>query len=216
MASTESRESRVSLLLNDDPPTLPTTLWHDTFVWRAVHCFSFLFGGTSFIGGTVALYYTSPAAGLASAILYTVGSLGCLAVDVQELLTFRASPCSLRVNMAASACGSFAYVVGSVFFIPSLLNSCPDVGALGFEVGSGVIALSQSAKVARLLLERAALSAIFVEAGAGVGAIFFLVGTLLLPTAPLSLVLALWLAGSGGFSIGGLALGFRHFVLGVT
>jgi hypothetical protein len=215
MAPTETGDARVSLLVNDDPPTPPTAL-HDTLAWRALHCFSFLLGGVTFIGGTVALYYTSPAAGLASAILYTVGSLGFLAVDVQEFLTFRSSSCNLRANIGASACGSSAYVLGSVFFIPSLLSSCPNVGAVGFEVGSGVIAISQSAKVARLLFERSALSAIMVEAGACVGAIFFLVGTLLLPTAPLPTVLALWLAGSGGFTIGGLALGFRHFLLGVT
>ena len=135
---------------------------------------------------------------------------------MQESLTFTREPLGLRLNLLASAVGSFCYVVGSVFFVPALLASAPSAGPLGFDVGSAIIAASQAVKTARLLRARADLSAVVVEAGAGVGAACFLGGTLVIFTAPLNVVLAVWLAGSVFFTLGGFALAYRHFVLRVT
>ena len=198
---------------SSDKPTASDVGLRSPFIWRFAHAFGFVLGGITFIGGTSILYYTSySSAAFVSALLYTIGSLGFLSVDVLEFFTFT-SPLTLRLNILASACGSFAYVLGSVGFFPSIISaSGAALGIYGFEIGSGAIALSQLFKVRRLLVERADTSSLLVETGAGIGASFFLVGTCLVDY-NYQLVLALWLVGSFAFTIGGLSLSFRHFVL---
>lgn len=187
-----------------------------SFLWRATHAFGFVLGGTTFIGGTAILYCSScSAAAFVSALLYTIGSFGFLSVDVLEFFTFTSLP--LRLNILASAVGSSAYVLGSIGFFPSVMSASPPgtaLGVFGFEIGSGVIALSQFFKVRRLLVGRADASSLLVEAGAGVGASFFLVGTCLIDY-NYQLVLNLWILGSIAFTVGGLALSYRHFALNV-
>jgi len=188
----------------------------DSPLWRAFHAGNFLLGGVTFFAGTLALFSPTAGAAIASVALYTIGSIGFLSVDVQEFFTFTRAPLDLRANIAASATGSAFYVAGSVCFAPAIVATAPSAGALGFIVGSAVIASSQLAKVARLAHARADASAVAVEACAGVGAALFLAGTLVLPTAPLTVVLVVWLAGSLSFTAGGVALAFRHFWLCVT
>lgn len=212
----------------------------DTVAWRAVHAGAFGVGGVTFVAGTAALYASppTPSSAYASAVLYTVGSLGFLAVDVQELVTYAASPWPLRANIGMSAAGSTLYVLGSLGFLPPLFAAAPAVGAWGFIGGSALIGVSQAWKTARLAASGpggrgppslAALAAsadtataVGVEAGAGVGAACFLVGTAMFACDTSGVgpwwggVLALWMAGSVAFTAGACFLAWRHFVMRVT
>ena len=214
----------------DTPLLLPATKQdadavrpEDTPAWRAVHAFNFLLGGTTFCAGTAALLppQQNTLLATASAALYTLGSLGFLAVDVQEFFTFRA-PASLRANIACSALGSTLYVLGSVGFFPSIFNASPALGVWGFILGSGLIAASQCCKLVRIGWEARrsgaaawdVASSLGVEGGAAMGAALFLVGTLFFQSnAPIMTVLLLWMGGSLAFTLGGCCLATRHFVL---
>ena len=201
--------------------------------WRAAHAFDFLLGGTTFIAGTALLLpslSSAPGAALASAAVYTLGSLGFLAVDLQELASYsRADEAVLRANIFFSATGSLLYVVGSVGYVPSVAAASPQLGPVGFIAGSAAIFASQCWKLWRIAHEaRAAgwsadaLSAAGVEGGACAGALLFLVGTALaeLPSAQTpagaAAVVWLWMAGSLAFTAGGSALAVRHFRLGLA
>lgn len=170
-------------------------------------------------------------AALLSAILYIIGSIGFLTVDVQEFFTFTACV-PLRWNICLSAIGSTLYVLGSIGFIPSVItDSGSGLGVWGFILGSAFIGVSQLWKCIRLATGESgwpSLSTVFssretftatgVEAGAGVGAWFFFAGTILYNgTNPnTDLVLALWMCGSVAFTLGAAYLAFRHFVMRVT
>lgn len=204
-------------------PLLPTTRAvarrevHETVWWRAVHAFAFCLGGVTFLIGSALLFAEStPTIADAVGFNYTVGSLGFLTVDVLEFFTFT-KPRLLRANIFASASGSLAYVLGSVGFIPVVANATgPDLGNWGFIVGSFLIAVSQTCKVIRIARsndEPSRLTATGVEGGAGLGALFFLVGTVLaLPQVggAATTVYALWVVGSVAFLVGGLFLAGRH------
>lgn len=196
--------------------------------WRVLHFLAFATGGTTFIGGTAVLYQN---AAFMSAVLYIVGSCGFLLVDLMELVTFTDSPAPLRVNISMSAVGSTLYVIGSAGFLPDVFAQSPNLGAIGFIAGSAVIGLSQTWKVARLardeqsktcslhnlFISRDVFTAAGVEASAGCGAYFFLVGTALYAAAyPFALVLALWDLGSIFFTAGSLFMAWRHFVMNIT
>lgn len=61
----------------------------DTAWWRFFHALGFATGGTTFIAGT-ACYYVQPQTDYVdawAAVLYIVGSIGFLSVDVMELFT---------------------------------------------------------------------------------------------------------------------------------
>ncbi|GLC65077.1 hypothetical protein PLESTF_000244100 [Pleodorina starrii] len=208
--------------------------WHPDYQsWRIFHALSFLIGGTTFIAGTVCLFY--PGWEWWSAALYTLGSCGFLAVDVQEFFTF--SGALLRANIAMSLTGSFLYVVGSVGFFPVVFAWWPVVGVWGFILGSAVIGTSQALKTYRigaantsghfslrhLFTDPDAATAAGVEAGAGVGAWCFFFGTGLFNRGPLegpdsvmTAVLWTWVAGSCCFTVGSLFLAYRHFGMRVV
>lgn len=164
-----------------------------------------------------------------SSVLYTVGSLGFLLVDLLEFFTFT-EQFWLRLNVGLSALGSTAYVIGSVAFAPSLAAASPQLGSLSFLVGSALIAVSQAWKVARLRAaprlppphpQEDAPLALGVEAGAGLGALCFFVGTGLLMQGwtaggQLTAVLLVWALGSISFSLGGACLWWRHYRLGLA
>jgi hypothetical protein len=206
----------------DDAPLLSPSPPEDAPLWRAAHAFSFLLGGTTFIAGTCLLFSTSPLAATLSAALYTLGSLGFLAVDVQEFVTFTVDA-RLRSNIALSAIGSSLYVAGSVFYFPQLGPGAGGAasGVVLFIAGSAVIAASQAIKVTRLLRADppppCVASAVGVEASAGVGASLFLIGSLGVGAGwALALILSLWLIGSIAFTTGGCFLAHRHFVLSLS
>jgi hypothetical protein len=240
-------------------------------LWRVVHAADFLLGGTTFIAGTVLLFapvaaaLPAPPGGAeaASAAVYTLGSLGFLAVDLQELASYsRREEALLRANIACSATGSALYVVGSLGYAPALAALCPQLGSAGFIGGSALIFASQLWKLARIAgdwrraraaeagalaaatdasggaepaaaaqaagaavggaADLEAATAASVEGGACAGALLFLVGTALSELAAgqtaagENAVLWLWLVGSLSFSVGGAALAYRHFSLGIA
>jgi len=190
-----------------------------------------LLGGTTFIAGTGVLYLVqTPNLAALSAFLYTLGSLGFLLVDVLEFFTFR-DPLVLRANISLSALGSTLYVIGSIGFFPSLYSASSIAGIWGFILGSLFIGVSQLCKLVRigwregegfsfssLLSTPDSMSACGVEGGAAVGAWFFFSGTLLLllNASAFTLVLLLWVLGSLAFTLGGISLAARHFILNLT
>ena len=175
-----------------------------SFAWRLVHAAAFLEGGLTFVAGTAVLYWpASPQIAALSALLYTAGSLGFLAVDVQEFATFASEPV-LRANIALSATGSLLYVLGSLGFLPAAEAAAPLLGTWGFLLGSALIFASQTMKLLRiggaagcgrgagecgrgcgcggfsaraLCGSRESATAALVEGGAGLGALLFLAGT---------------------------------------
>lgn len=197
--------------------------------WQIIHSLSFATGGTTFIAGTTVLFYPlwAPTA-VASAVLYTVGSCGFLAVDVQEFFTYTTDPL-LRVNISLSATGSLLYVLGSVGFFPRVFAASPVIGLGGFIGGSAFIGVSQLWKTHRYLTTQGMSSservtAIGVELNAGIGAWCFFVGTVAFASAPraapsgseLEAVLAIWLVGSVFFTLGSVFLAYRHVVMRVS
>lgn len=224
-----------ALLLGDEDvrgddtniPLMQNRTW-----WRLTHVTAFALGGGTFVAGTALLNLpASPPLATATAVLYTVGSLGFLLVDLLEFATFTSWP--LRGNIALAATGSALYVVGSLGFLPTVAAATPAVGIWGFIAGSAVIAVSEAWKLLRLatpgshpgawptlstaLSSADTRSAVGVEAGAFIGAWGFLAGTVLDDTAlggaSYAVVLALWMLGSAGFTAGALCLAHRHFVL---
>jgi len=146
-------------LLFETAPPLPPPPCRFSRLWRAAHCTNFLLGGTTFIAGTALLFApvaaalpNAPAgAELASAAVYTLGSLGFLAVDLQELASYsRREEALLRANIACSATGSALYVVGSLGYAPALAALIPQLGPAGFIGGSAAIFASQLWKLARI------------------------------------------------------------------
>ena len=203
----------------------PAPLLQDSPAWRVVHALCFLLGGTTFCAGTAVLYPApTPLLATLSAALYTLGSLGFLAVDVLEFFTFT-SPCLLRSNIALSALGSACYVAGSIGYFPALLAASPALGVWGFLAGSALIGLSQLFKLRRIASNAGeqqvrgdAATACGVEGGAAAGAWLFFAGTLLgmlSPSAQLA-VLGLWMGGSVAFTVGGVSLAGRHCGLGLS
>jgi hypothetical protein len=72
-----------------------------------------------------------PEAAFVSAMLYTIGSCGFLAVDTQEFLTFTNETIYIRINILCSWVGSLLYVIGSVGFFPTIYAMTDQVGIQG-------------------------------------------------------------------------------------
>ena len=197
------------------------------FWWKATHACGFFVGGTTFIAGTACYFYPAWEAGaLVAGILYTVGSCGFLYVDVLEYFTYTDEPW-LRTNISCSAIGSLLYVIGSIGYIPAVYAMTALIGEYGFIFGSLFIGCSQTWKVCRLsLVDGGAcgtlptITAIGVEAGAGIGAWCFFVGTIMYVHGPLmgafyDHILWVWICGSIAFTVGSLFLSYRHFIMGL-
>ena len=223
---------------DDDDAGAAAILPQDGRAWRLLHAASFLVGGLTFVAGTSCYYLpaadaaTQNSINWAAAALYALGSLAFLTVDLQELITYKEP--ILRVNIALSASGSLAYVVGSVGFAPAVLSLTPLVGTGGFIFGSALIAVSQTWKTIRLGTPTATRfsaatlfrttdvsTAVGVEASAGAGAVLFLIGTIMyqvdsVATSWLSAVFGIWMGGSMFFTLGAFFLSWRHFVMGVS
>jgi hypothetical protein len=192
-----------------------------TILWRIFHASSFIIGGISFIIGTALLFpFQSYALSLSSALIYTIGSLGFLFVDLQEFFTFINDPV-LRFNIFLSGSGSTAYVLGSIGYIPEVQSFSSTLGVYGFIIGSALIFSSQVWKLYRIgyWISNDTMTASIVEGGACIGALFFLIGSILVITSTslnsIIIILVLWMIGSISFTIGGLTLSYRHFIMNV-
>jgi len=136
----------------------------------------------------------------------------------------------LRVNISLSATGSTLYILGSIGWFPQVMDVSQALGVWGFILGSLFIAVSQAWKVHRIgsigevrdgfhidniLVSTEQFTAAGVEAGAGIGASCFFVGTAMYGAGfpDFDLVLWIWIVGSVSFTAGSLFLGYRHAVL---
>jgi len=124
-----------------------------------------------------------------------------------------------------SAIGSFFYVLGSIGFFPSLINGIGFLGPFGFILGSFIIGTSQLCKTVRigfvdgrfsprsLIRNWDSISAVAVELGAGIGAWFFFIGTIIYCFGPYYVPVTLWMFGSIFFFLASCSLAIRHFIL---
>ena len=214
---------------------IATTMW-----WRVLHGVAFFIGGSTFIVGSALFFFPSvPNYLFISAVFYIVGSFGFLFVDLQEFFTYRDNSNLLRTNISLSATGSLFYVIGSVGFLPSVYDTTAMVGIWGFILGSAFIFGSQSWKVTRIIredlaetdesgakrtgftsLRNCSKTAIGVEADAGLGALMFLIGTVMYlvnleagSVLVFDIIIWIWILGSIFFTIGSLFLNYRHFLM---
>jgi hypothetical protein len=212
--------------------------------WITAHFLGFFIGGMTFLAGTSTYFYPDGEfLGISSAVwggwLYLTGSCNFLGVDMLEFLTFTEDP-ALRLNILLSASGSFAYVVGSVGFLPEVTAYNPLIGIYGIIAGSFLIGVSQFVKICRigggmgarktgfrcsnLCADVDSFTETCMEFSGGCGAWCFYVGTIMYDVEfdelsddaqLLNQILYIWLLGSACFTLGAFFLGFRHFVMKV-
>ena len=120
------------------------------------------------------------------------------------------------INFAYSALGSLLYLIGSIMFIPSL--DAIVFGTWVFIFGSFIIFSSQSWKLYRYDNFSDDVPAVNVDAWAGAGGLFYLIGSVqFLPAYDLSdadtnAAAAWFTAGGASFTISGLAIVYRYFI----
>jgi len=211
--------------------------------WRLYHGINYMIGGITFLVGS--LMYFPEVNGLETGgWLFTVGSAAFLLADLHEWWFNRVGCCGDRgncvdgpdlraaavgqgqspgacngINFFWSVIGSALYLAGSIAFIPELDSLL--AGQWLFIVGSAFIFTSQYAKIHRgggaLAVWREDAAAFVVDAMAGVGGVFYFVGTILsLPAydpddAATTRYADLFTLGGLAFSLSGLALNYRYF-----
>lgn len=205
--------------------------------WRTTHCAAYVFGGLTFLIGSIC-YLRSISNYVLGGWLFTWGSLAFLFADLIEWYTNNRIGCfnfgvdekviqeyellnNIKIddtdgkNFFFSAFGSFLYLVGSIFFIPS--TNAMTLGTQIFIIGSAVIATSQTWKLCRYPDYTSDLPAVHVDSGAGIGGFFYLIGSVFfLPsmttTAVASLAPPLFICGGACFLWSGLGIVYRYFI----
>lgn len=169
----------------------PASTVSNSKTWRVWHGINYQIGGITFLLGSIALL---PAlvgkidGALISAWFYTVGSAAFLLADITEWLHYTKPffP-QYTLNFLFSVIGSTFYLVGSICYIPSL--DAAKAGALYFIIGSSVIVFAQTWKIIRSLFFNDKPywrnffddeSGFYVDLYAGLGALMYLVGTVVL------------------------------------
>ncbi|CAF1190764.1 unnamed protein product [Adineta ricciae] len=209
-----------------------------SIIWRILHGTSFLFGGLLFICGSC-MYFTDVIANNdhaleASGWLYTIEDTPRRTTydpELEPVSSHRGRNIAINVNYFTSNIGSALYLVGSVFFLPKFADSIL-VGDGLFTAGSAVIYLSEGWKIVRLACTsaentndmsfrfqniRTNLQAIFVCFFAGLGGVFYFVGTILfLPQYVTSnsdedRAAGLFLVDGVFFTLAGLLLQYRYY-----
>jgi hypothetical protein len=225
------------------PNTFP---WPLTHCWRMTHAILYVFGGVTFLLGSIC-YFPSIANGSWGGWLFTWGSTAFLFADLFEWWTnnrigccnagatgammtrFNASVTLLPrvraigicpsmengLNFFMSATGSFLYLLGSIYFIPSLDKIV--LGTQIFIVGSAFIFCSQSWKLLRYPNYKEDVAAVHVDAGAGIGGVFYFIGSILfLPQycvtdEDTTRAAILFTIGGANFLYSGLWIVYRYF-----
>lgn len=166
--------------------------------------------------------------------LFTVGSLAFLVADMIEWNHYRPVCCHSAIesleykvgfNFMLSMLGSLMYLLGSIFFIPATNNL--ELGEGFFTVGSAVIALSQAWKCYRTCVTppdrpkldniREDTAGFLVDLFAGLGGLFYMIGTIVFGTAntmddPTYLpAIELFTLGGLGFMSSAIAMQSRYF-----
>jgi len=119
------------------------------------------------------------------------------------------------LNFFLSVCGSFLYLWGSVYFIPALDKIVE--GTVIFIVGSAVIFTSQAWKLSRYPNYTDDAVGVHVDAGAGIGGLAYLVGSVcFLPAycvtdADTTRAATIFTLGGVLFLYSGLAIMYRYF-----
>lgn len=166
--------------------------------------------------------------------LFTVGSFFFLVADLMEWNHYRPACLSSRLcggtwnlgfNFLLSATGSLFYLLGSIYFIPSVANLF--YGELYFIIGSAIIALSQAWKCYRTCTTpptrpacaniKEDLLGFIVDLFAGLGGLFYLIGTAIYCKSPAPedryyvLAIVWWILGGAAFFISAMAMQKRYF-----
>lgn len=188
--------------------------------------FSFFVAGATFLGGSVLFLYPNLTLGgnssdVVAALLFTVGSVGFLLVDVREFHMSWGFPL-LRANVGIAVASSTAYLLGSIGMFPSV-DAWSAYFAPGWFLAATVLNLASAAwKIYRILCGGNEASGVFrlsrlwrewdsftqggVEISAGIGACIFFCSNILYvkhatdmsPGLFLHLV-SLWISGSSFF-----------------
>lgn len=211
--------------------------WELKLWWRILHCTAYVFGGVTFLIGSIC-YLPSTSNYILGGWLFTWGSLAFLFADLFEWYTNNRVGCcnygiDLKIieeyelinkskiddvdgkNFFLSAIGSFLYLIGSILFIPSL--NAMTLGTQIFIIGSTVIAISQAWKLSRYPDYTTDLPAIHVDSGAGIGGFFYLIGSIfflpsLTGTNIGGLAAPLFVCGGACFFWSGLGIVYRYFI----
>eukprot|EP00347_Sterkiella_histriomuscorum_P016938 403351276 len=179
--------------------------------------------------------------------LFTIGSANFLFADVTEWLHFKNQSLraadeenqnkgfsykdyELSANFFFSCIGSFLYLVGSIMFIPA--TNLLVEGEIVFIVGSLIIFLSQLQKVIRAITSnpndlsdstwrysnvKDDLSGLYVDIFAGLGGLFYLIGTYLFSQMTnyedqLRNATHFFVVGGTFFTLSGLAMQKRYYL----
>jgi hypothetical protein len=214
--------------------------------WRISHTIGYFTGGFTFFVGSLC-YFPALTNYELGGWLFTIGSAGFLFADLFEWYTNNRVGCfdnaKLRadfeaieggslppretdsgswqrkrngVNFFFSACGSFLYLLGSIFFIPEL--NAIVLGSEVFIVGSAFIFLSQGWKLSRYPNFHEDVPAVHVDAGAGIGGVFYFIGSIyFLPSlcvtdADVFRAAMLFTLGGLSFFYSACAIIFRYFI----
>lgn len=215
----------------------PSTV-DNSLCWRLCHSVSYLIGGVTFPVASVIylprLLAKAPSMESIAGWLFTIGSFFFLVADLMEWnhyrpMCFRSSACgfawNLGLNFLFSATGSLFYLLGSIYFIPSVANLF--YGELFFIIGSAIIALSQAWKCYRTCVTPSNQSActninedlwgFIVDLFAGLGGLFYLIGTVIYCKSPAPedkhyvLAIVWWILGGTAFLISALAMWKRYY-----
>ena len=229
---------------NEGIPSFKSTK-KNSLNWRIFHSTNYLIGGVFFVFGSLCYYpiannYVS--GDILGAWFFTIGSLAFLIADLVEWNHYRfgcvggpksdsssfLKRAAMGINFFCSAIGSFIYVLGSIYFIPSMNNLL--LGENLFIEGSLVIFFSQSVKCYRSSVTNVKnplnngfsfdnikqdTVGFCVDLFAGLGGLFYSIGTylfkLVVTEEDLIVAVHVFVLGGLSFTISGIFILIRYF-----
>lgn len=212
--------------------------------WRLWHSINYMIGGITFYMGSYCYFSYINSVYLDSFViggwLYTIGSLGFLLADITEWNHFKyGCTCDVNyqgeqtlwntflraevgINFFLSVLGSLMYLIGSIFFIPSL-DMLPQ-GEFFFIYGSLIIFFSQLWKILRphiingFKIENVTedFSGFLVDLCAGLGGFCYFYGTVIFRYMEnefdQNMASHLFVTGGSFFTLSGLAMQYRYYL----